>query len=170
MVASEPGAGTTFKIYLPAYTGTVIDRQWEKHENMLPGSGETVLVVENEAALLPMIKMMLEKLGFTVLTANTADVAAELALKHKHKIKFLVTDVIMPEMNGCEVLEMVQKTNPDIKTLFMSGHPASVLTRRGFTGNNLNFLQKPFSISDLAEKLGKLTRSSEYPDAGKSRQ
>ncbi|EKD84084.1 MAG: histidine kinase, partial [uncultured bacterium] len=79
-------------------------------------------------------------------------------------------DVIMPEMNGCEVLEMVQKTIPDIRTLFMSGHPANVLIRRGFTGSNLNFLQKPFTMSDLAEKIGKLTSSSEYPDTGKSRQ
>ena len=148
----------------------MIDKQWEKRKELLPGSGETVLVVEDEAALLPMIKMMLEKLGFRVLTANSASVAADLAEKHKQKINLLVTDVIMPEMNGCEVLAIVQKTNPDIKALFMSGHPENVLISRGFTGNNLNFLQKPFSINDLAEKIGKLTRSSEYPDTGKSRQ
>ncbi|MDD3147638.1 MAG: response regulator [Candidatus Riflebacteria bacterium] len=157
VVASEPGNGATFKIYLPAYSGTVIDRHWEDRKEMMPGSGETVLVVENEAALLPVIKIMLEKLGFRVLTANSAGAAAELAEKHEQKIDLLVTDVIMPEMNGCEVLELVQKTNPDIKTLFMSGHPANVLIRRGFTGSNLNFLQKPFSMNDLAEKIGKLT-------------
>lgn len=137
---------------------------------MLPGSGETILVVEDEAALLPMIKMMLEKLGFRVLTANSASAATALAEKHKQEINLLISDVIMPEMNGCEVLEIVQKTNPDIKALFMSGHPAEVLNSRGFTGSNLNFLQKPFSISDLAEKIGKLIRSSEYPAAAKTRQ
>ena len=169
-VASEPGAGSTFKIYLPAYTGTVIDRQWEKHEGMLPGSGETVLIVENETALLPMIKMMLENLGFRVLTADSAVAAANLAEKYKQEIDLLLTDVIMPEMNGCEVLELVQKANPDVKALFMSGHPANALISRGFPGNKLNFLQKPFSVAELAEKIGRLTLSSGSPGTGKSRQ
>lgn len=170
IVSSEPGAGTTFKIHLPAYTGTMVDKHWEMHEKMLPGSGETILVVENETALLPMLKMMLEQLGYRVLTANSAQTAVDLAKKHKQEINLLITDVIMPEMTGCEVLDLVQETIPDIKTLFMSGHPANVLIRRGFTGSNLNFLQKPFSMSDLAEKIGKLSPSTGYPDTGKSRQ
>jgi len=169
-VASEPGVGTTFKIYLPAYTGTAVDKQLERHQEMLPGSGETILLVEDEAALLPMVKMMLEKLGFRVLAANSVSAAVALAEKHKHEISLLISDVVMPEMNGCEVLEIVQKTNPDIKALFMSGHTAEVLVSRGFTGSNLNFLQKPFSINDLAEKIGKLIRSSEYPATAKTRQ
>ncbi|MGM0601432.1 MAG: ATP-binding protein [Candidatus Rifleibacteriota bacterium] len=163
-VTSKPGSGTTFKIYLPAYTGAVIDKRLEPQKKMLPGNGETVLLVENEAAMLPMMKMMLEKLGFRVLTARTVKAASHLAEKHKQTIKLLITDVIMPEINGYKIFEMVKKTNPDIKLLFMSGHPANVLIHRGIIGNNSNFLQKPFSMSEFGQKIGKLLLDSQNPE------
>ncbi|MGM0599977.1 MAG: response regulator, partial [Candidatus Rifleibacteriota bacterium] len=140
----------------------------EPQKKMLPGNGETVLLVENEAAMLPMMKMMLERLGFRVLTARTANTAFNLAEKHKQKITLLITDVIMPEINGYKIYEMVKKTNPDIKLLFMSGHPANVLIHRGIIGNNLNFLQKPFSMSEFAQKIGKLLLDSQNPETDKS--
>lgn len=168
IVTSKAGVGTTFKIFLPAFTGALVEKHLEMREEVLPVNGEMVLVVENELSLLPMIKMMLEQLGFKVLTASSSLMATNLAQKHKHEIILLITDVIMPEMTGCEVHDLVQKVIPQIKTIFMSGHPENILTQRGFKGSNLNFLQKPFSINDLAEKISRLSLTSGYPRIDKT--
>ncbi len=169
-VSSEPGSGTTFSIYLPVFTDLPVDSQQEHKEEMLPGTGETVLVVEDETALLPMIKVMLEKLGFRVLTASSPMVAIDLVQKHKDEIRLLLTDVIMPEMNGSTMVEVVQQINPKIETLFMSGYSANVLAQRGVLKSKVNLIQKPFLMTDLAEKIGELLFSPVCPNPSIYRQ
>ncbi len=152
-VYSEPGEGTTFKIYLSRYEGQPVDTKRERAAKIPLSHGETVLVVEDEPALLTMTQMMLEKLGYRVLTASTPGEAIGLAKEHTSEIKLLITDVVMPEMNGRHLAEQLQSLYPGIKILFMSGYTADVIVHRGVLDQGVNFIQKPFSMKDLAIKV-----------------
>lgn len=152
-VYSEPGKGTTLKIYLPRYTGQPVASQPENVVEIPLGHGETVLVVEDEPAILEMSKMMLEKLGYRVLAAGTPGEAMELAGLHSSEIRLLVTDVVMPLMNGRDLADMLHSMYPGIKNLFMSGFTADVIAHRGVLDKSVNFIQKPFSITELAVKV-----------------
>jgi two-component system cell cycle sensor histidine kinase/response regulator CckA len=151
-VYSEPGKGTTFRIYLPRYAGQAVVTQREKAAEIPLSLGETVLVVEDEAANLQMDKIMLERLGYRVLAAGTPDEAIGLAEKHSSEIHLLITDVVMPEMNGWDLAERLQSLYPSMKILFMSGYTAKVIAHR-VLDEGVNFIQKPFSMKDLAVKM-----------------
>lgn len=151
-VYSEPGKGTTFRIYLPRYADQAVVTQREKAAEIPLSRGETVLVVEDEAANLQMDKIMLERLGYRVLAAGTPDEAIGLAEKHSSEIHLLVTDVVMPEMNGWDLAERLQSLYPSMKILFMSGYTANVIAHR-VLDVGVNFIQKPFSMKDLAVKV-----------------
>jgi PAS domain S-box-containing protein len=155
-VYSEPGNGTTFKIYLPWYAGQTIEVQPENIEEIPLSRGETVLVVEDEPLLLKMDKKMLERLGYRVLTAGAPREAIDLAKAHAGEIRLLITDVVMPEMNGRDLAEKLQALYPDMKILFMSGYTATVIAHRGVLDEGLHFIQKPFSIKGLGLKVGDL--------------
>jgi len=152
-VYSEPGQGSTFKIYLPRQTGTPEEPSSEEEERIPSGRGESVLVVEDEPAILEMAKNMLVLLGYTVLTAKTPSEAIELAEARKEEISLLITDVVMPEMNGRELAEAMQRINPGIKFLFMSGYTADVIAHRGVLNEGVHFIPKPFSIKELGLKV-----------------
>jgi signal transduction histidine kinase len=152
-VYSEPGKGTTFRIYLPRYAGQLVDTPRETATEIPLGHGETILVVEDEPALLEMVKMMLEELGYRVLIANTPGEAINLAEEHSDVIRLIVTDVIMPEMNGRDLTKRLQPLYPGMRILFMSGYTADVILHRGVLDEGVNFIQKPFSIQDLAGKV-----------------
>ncbi|MDP3480506.1 MAG: PAS domain S-box protein [Desulfoprunum sp.] len=152
-VYSEPGKGTTFKIYLPWYAGQTIEVQREKVAEIPLSQGETVLVVEDEPLLLKMNERMLEQLGYRALAAGSPGEAIGLAAEHAGEIRLLVTDVVMPEMNGRDLAERLQSLYPDMKILFMSGYMASVIVHRGVLDEGVNFIQKPFSMKDLAVKI-----------------
>ncbi|EKD82315.1 MAG: PAS/PAC sensor hybrid histidine kinase [uncultured bacterium] len=162
-VFSEIGVGTTFSIYLPRYTGSMVDRQQENGEATVVGCGETVLIVEDEPALLPLIKMMLEKLGYRVLAVNSPIAAIELVQQQKDRIHLLITDVVMPKMNGCDLAKALQLSFPEMKILFMSGYSANALSLKGVKEGTMNFIQKPFSMKELADKVSKATVSSLSP-------
>ena len=115
--------------------------------------GETVLLVEDEPALLTMVGMMLEKLGYRVLAAGTRGEAIGLAEEHANEIQLLITDVIMPEINGKDLAERLQSLYPGMKILYMSGYTADVIVHRGVLDEGVNFIQKPFSMKDLAVKV-----------------
>ena len=151
-VYSEPGKGTTFRIYLPRYADQAVVTQWEEAAEIPPSRGETVLVVEDEAANLQMDKTMLERLGYRVLAAGTPGEAIGLAEKHSSEIHLLITDVVMPEMNGWDLAERLQSLYPSMKILFMSGYTANVIAHR-VLDEGVNFIQKPFSMKDLAVKV-----------------
>ncbi|MFO7568849.1 MAG: PAS domain S-box protein, partial [Smithellaceae bacterium] len=149
-VYSEVGKGTTFKIYLPRYSEQAVAAHQDKVVAVPLGHGEIILVVEDEPELLTLDKMILEKLGYRVLVAATPTEALRLAHEHAHKIDLLITDIILPEMNGRELAERLQSLCPEMKIMFMSGYTANVIAFRGVLDTNVNFIQKPFSITDLS--------------------
>ena len=111
-----------------------------------------MLLVEDTPAILETTRAMLEKLGYQILAAFTPGDALRLAKAYFGKIHLLITDVVMPGMDGPELAENLQPLCPDIKRLFMSGYTANILSRHGVTDKDLHFLQKPFTMQDLAAK------------------
>jgi two-component system, cell cycle sensor histidine kinase and response regulator CckA len=153
-VDSHPGKGSTFSIYLPRYADHAVGASGGEPVSEIPrGRGETVLVVEDEPALLLMDKMMLEELGYRVLSAVTPNQAITLAKEHAGEIRLLLTDVILPGMNGRDLAKRLQSFYPGIKIMFMSGYTADVIGNRGVLDEGMNFIQKPFAITDLAVKV-----------------
>jgi PAS domain S-box-containing protein len=155
-VYSEPGQGTTFRIYLPRFDG---EHKMVKPEDTVKtplGHGETVLVVEDEIAILELSRAILEELGYTVLTANTPSEAIRVAEMHAGKIHLLITDVIMPDLNGRDLARQLHSRYPALKTLFMSGYTANVIVHRGVLDEDVHFIQKPFSTKDFAIKVNEV--------------
>jgi CheY-like chemotaxis protein len=152
-VYSEPGKGTTIRIYLRRHTGEESAAQRESMMEIPSSRGETILLVEDDRSILKLGNRMLERLGYTVLTASTPGEAMALAKGHSDKIHLLLTDVVMPEMNGRELANQLQALYPDLKTLFMSGYTSNVIAHRGVLEEGVRFIPKPFSIKDLAVKV-----------------
>lgn len=154
-VYSEPGQGTTFKIYLPRYRGKTEQVRPEgapAPESTMAGR-ETVLVVEDEPALLDLSRLMLEKQGYLVLAAGTPGEAIRLAGEHAGEIRLMLTDVVMPEMNGRDLARKMLSLHPNLKCLFMSGYTADVIAHRGILDDKAHFIQKPFSFKNLAARV-----------------
>lgn len=155
-VYSEPEKGTTFKIYLPREIGEIIDAPEEKDEGAPPhGNGETVLVVEDEISILKLTDRLLNKLGYNVLAADSPEKAIKTVEEYGGKIHLMITDVILPQMNGKELVEQIRKTWPEIKHLFMSGYTADIIAHRGMLEEGAQFIPKPFSMMELAVKVKK---------------
>jgi two-component system, cell cycle sensor histidine kinase and response regulator CckA len=150
---SEPGIGTTFNIYLPRASGQPAEEAVETAADGWRASGQTVLLVEDEPANLRLGRAMLERLGFSVLTASTPADAVRLAEEHPGRIDLLITDVVMPGMNGRDLAARIDAVRGDLVHVFMSGYTADVIAHRGVLDQGVHFLQKPFSISDLAGKV-----------------
>ena len=151
-VYSEPGRGTTFKIYLPRQAAGVVETDVVKSAELPLSHGETVLLVEDEPAILEIGREMLEQLGYGVLSAATPGEALALAREHAGEIDLLVTDVIMPEMNGRDLAEQIRPNRPGMRCLFMSGYTANAIAHHGVLGEGVHFIQKPFTIHGLAAK------------------
>ena len=152
-VYSEPGQGSTFRIYLPLHTG-VPGRIPDEPDSPMPlGQKETILIVEDEATILEMLESMLESLDYTPLAADTPGKAIQIAGSHTEPIHLLMTDVVMPEMNGRDLAEKMADLCPQIKIVFMSGYTANVIAHQGVLNEDVHFLQKPFSMEDLAQKI-----------------
>ena len=152
-VYSEPGKGTTFKIYLARHTDLALKVSRESPIDVPSGHGEIVLVVEDEASILTFAKRILEELGYTVLTAQTPGKALRLVEENQSKMDLLITDVVMPEMNGKDLSDRLHTLYPRLKTLFMSGYTADVIAYRGVLDEGINFMQKPFSKEIMAVKV-----------------
>jgi len=151
---SEPGKGSSFRIYLPCHTADLPDTLPEKSVSPIPrGSGETLLVVEDEDDILDMLKAMLKSLNYNILAADSPSRAMTLAQSHNSRIHMVITDVVMPEMSGRDLAGKLSALYPDIKILFMSGYTANVIAHQGVLDEGVHFLQKPFSMDNLAEKL-----------------
>jgi two-component system, cell cycle sensor histidine kinase and response regulator CckA len=160
-VYSEPGAGTTFKIYLPRHAGLGIQKKVESAVTTPLSQDETVLLVEDEVSILKMSSMMLESLGYKVLAANDPDEGERLAVEHEGEIHLLMTDVVMPGMNGRDLAKRLQAVRPAMKCLFMSGYTADVIAHRGVLDEGVNFIQKPFSKKELAGKVRRALEGNE---------
>lgn len=152
-VYSEPNRGTIFKIYLPRYADKN-DRQAEK-EQTIPylGGSETILVVEDEVAILTMSTMMLESLGYHVLTARKPRDAIHLVEKYKGTLHLLLTDVVMPEMNGRVLADRILSMQPGMATLFMSGYTANIIAHHGILSEGVSLVHKPFSKKELGARV-----------------
>jgi two-component system cell cycle sensor histidine kinase/response regulator CckA len=151
-VYSEPGLGTTFKIYLPRSMEKLVPTV-EAPRPTLPGGRETVLLVEDEAAILHLVKAVLRQAGYEVLTASTPGEALRRVQAHTGKIDLLISDVVMPEMNGRDLAVRIEVIHPEVKCLYMSGYTENVIAHRGVLDEGVWFLQKPFSIDELAAKV-----------------
>ncbi len=162
-VYSEPGNGTTFKIYLPRHEGVAVDSKKDSAGNILYGHGEIILIVEDDVTILNLARIMLEKLGYTVLSASTPAEAIRLADAHPGGIRLLISDVVMPEMNGRILANQLHSRYPDIKILFMSGYTADVIAHRGVLNKGVWFIQKPFSMKDLGVKVHEALGQELYP-------
>ncbi len=156
-VYSEPGMGALFRFYLPAWTGggEVMTLEPSPDDTPRPGH-ETILLVEDEPAILDMIRKMLERDGYTVLAANRPDHAIRLAEEHPCPIDLLMTDVIMPAMNGRDLAAAMLAFAPGLRCLFMSGYTADVIGHHGVLEKGVHFIQKPFSRKELNLKLREL--------------
>jgi PAS domain S-box-containing protein len=152
-VYSEPDQGSIFRIYLPRYVAPDEIPAVVHPEKSDPTGNETILLVEDEPTILRMTRMMLERRGYRVLSAATPGEAIDLAKTHADKIHLLMTDVVMPEMNGRDLAGQLTALCPDIKLLFMSGYTANVIAHHGVLDEGVAFIQKPFSMKELAEKL-----------------
>ena len=156
---SERGKGTAMKIYFPrhtAYEGT------EKSNKTYPSTihrNKTILLVGDEPDILNISKFMLENNGYTVLNATKPSDALHIAGEHKGLINLLLTDVVLPEMNGCDLSKKIQSMNPNLYTLFMSSYTADFIPGHGLLNQSINFIQKPFTISTLLLSLQKIFES-----------
>ena len=158
-VYSEPGEGSTFKIYLPRYLGVTDEKREEEDEKAISGSGETILFVEDEPALRVMGETMLNGLGYNAIAAGSPNEAISFAKEHKGGIDLLITDIVMPEMNGNELACHLKGLLPSLKILFMSGYTANVIVHHGVLDRGVNFMQKPFSRTQLSRKVRKILDS-----------
>jgi PAS domain S-box-containing protein len=152
-VYSEPGAGTTFKIYLPCVAQ---DAELSKSNTASghPVRGhETVLVVEDEQSLRAMIQQILEKSGYKVLQTRSGSEAQNVCALHPGAIDLLITDVVMPEVSGRQVAEHVSRIRPEVKVLYMSGYTDEAVVRHGVLSAEMAFLQKPFTPGTLVRKV-----------------
>jgi CheY-like chemotaxis protein len=149
---SEPGRGSCFKLYLSrvheAVTETVVSRT-----PVARGEGQTLLVVEDSAPLRESISDYLNAHGYKVLQASTGRQALDLAARHQGSIDLLLTDVVMPGMSGPELEAQLRNSDGAIRTLYMSGYTDQAIVNHGILHSQAAFLQKPFSLHTLADKL-----------------
>jgi PAS domain S-box-containing protein len=152
-VHSEPGKGTTFKIYLPRQEPQEAATEPPRRPVEVPTGTETVLLVEDEKPLLKFARMLLEQLGYTVLASGSPKEAIRMARGYANEIHLLMTDVVMPGMSGRDLCGQLEADRPGLKCLFMSGYTADVIAHQGVLDEGIHFLQKPFSREALATKI-----------------
>jgi PAS domain S-box-containing protein len=151
-VYSEPGRGTTFKIYLPRLAVSTEQLREESPLRETRGD-ETILLVEDEPAYLEIARQMLASFGYQVLAAATPGEAIRIAKEYPAEIQLLMTDLVMPEMNGRELAKTLHRLRPEIRQLFMSGYTSDVIAHHGVLEEGVKYIQKPFSLQDLAAKV-----------------
>jgi len=153
IVDSFPGKGTTFEIYIPRHEEQLAEQKADKPEPSEKGKGETVMVVEDDPSLLLLISRILTGLGYQVLAAASGEPALAMAESHQGPIHLLISDVIMPGMDGRALAARLRAARPKIKVLFVSGYPADILARKGLVEEGVSFLSKPFAPARLAAKV-----------------
>ena len=152
-VYSEVGRGTTFKVYLPKVTAEVEKRAAEKVQAGPPPGNETILFVEDEESVRMLVRGYLEGVGYQVLEAVDGAHALEVAAAHRGAIHMLITDVVMPRLSGREVATRLGATRPELKVLYISGYTDDSIFRDGVLEGGMAFLQKPFNLKTLAQKI-----------------
>ena len=158
-VYSEPGQGSVFKIYLPAYRAadeTQPERETEDEPEHPRGAGETILLADDAPAIRKAVGIILENAGYRVLTAADGQEALAVFNAHQDQIALVILDVIMPKADGKAVFEQIQRTRPDARVLFFSGYTDNIMQRKGIPGQEFNFLAKPVTPQQLLHKVRQL--------------
>lgn len=153
METKQLGSGATFAVYLPQVEGAGEQAQERRAPTRLMPGSETVLVAEDEIHLLDLVRQVLQRQGYTVLVARDGNEAMRLAEWHAGPIHLLLTDVVMPGMNGHELAERLAPVRPETRVVYMSGHSEDAVLRHGVSRDRVAFLQKPFTLDRLARKL-----------------
>jgi PAS domain S-box-containing protein len=154
-VRSELGVGTSFKVYLPRMDGEPLPERKEAGASTEEGS-ETILLVEDQAAVRSFTSAALKRYGYRIIEASGGEEAIAVAGRHPGPIQLLLTDVVLPGMNGKALSERMKVFRPDLKVLFTSGYTADVIAHRGVLDQGVSFLQKPYSLHELAAKVREL--------------
>ncbi len=152
-VSSPPGAGSTFRIFLPITTSPPASRQERKAHSQIARGSETVLLVEDEAGVRNLVSDMLRGQGYRVYEAEHGSHALEVFSKYGNEIHLLLTDVIMPKMSGRELAERLKAKSPALKVVYMSGYTDDIVAREGVVFDNTILLHKPFTLEGLTRKL-----------------
>ncbi|MDP1759595.1 MAG: response regulator, partial [Thermodesulfovibrionales bacterium] len=156
-VDSEEGQGTTFRIYLPLIPnafGTVSkETKAAEAATAITGGPETILLAEDEEAVRKLTKIVLEEFGYTVIEASDGQEAVSKFTENKDKIDLLLSDIIMPRMNGREAYERIKKIKPKLKVLFASGYPSDFTHKSEILAEGLDFISKPVSPDNLLKKV-----------------
>ncbi len=152
-VDSSPGQGSTFCVYIPCYQGAGERSRDNSNDKQRLRGTETVLIVEDEPSILELGSLLLENYGYTVLTADNPIKALTLVENTDRPVDLLLSDVVMPEMNGRSLADKLLKKYPDMKLLFMSGYTSNVIAPHGVLDDDVHFLQKPFTAKSLASKV-----------------
>jgi PAS domain S-box-containing protein len=155
-VDSAPGQGSTFRIYLPRCRPLAPARKSAPGTRRIPQARETVLLVEDEANVRSLARLALETAGYTVVEAPNGEEALRAFEEQIVPFRLLVTDVMMPRMNGKQLAERLAAMQPGLKTLFVSGYPTDALSQQGALGEHSDFLQKPYMPSTLVHKVAEL--------------
>jgi CheY-like chemotaxis protein len=158
-VYSEPGVGTTFKIYLPLVHGAPELRTVTAEAAGPPHGTEVILLAEDEASVRRAIRRSLDRLGYTVIDAPSASVALALARDMDTHIDLLLTDVVMPDMSGRELARAFSELRPAVGVLYMSGYADDAVLRHGVLTSTVWYIQKPFTTDALARKLREVLAS-----------
>lgn len=160
-VDSHPGKGATFKVFLPR--ADAVEAPVEVAGTPLPGGNETILLVEDEPEILEVCRRTLETQGYTILPASRPQEAVDLARHYRGRIDLLVTDVVMPQMNGKALREAVTNLQPGIKCLYMSGYPDDIIASNSGLRSDEVFIQKPFKLQDLTDKVRVVLGGAQQP-------
>ena len=152
-VYSEPGQGTTFKVYLPKVEGDTGPEEKERAPIEDLDGSETVLIVEDDGSLRKLARTILKEKGYKVLEAENGEEALKVSEAHDGMIDLMITDVVMPKMGGKEIAERLQPLYPQMKVIYMSGYTDNAIVHHGVLAPGLNFLEKPFSPKVLARKV-----------------
>jgi len=155
-VDSEFSSGTTFKIYLPRMPDEVITPPVVVESRATPSGAGTVLLVEDDELVRELARFALESFGYTLLVAKNPDEAIDHCARSGSEIQLMLSDVVMPGMDGLALRERVLAINPDIKVLFMSGYTANVMVNHGVLKKSVNFIQKPFTIDSLGQRVAEV--------------
>jgi CheY-like chemotaxis protein len=152
-VRSEEGEGTTFRIYLPHHVGAQPSAAVADPSVIAHTGAETLLVVEDAPMILRLVRDFLQKLGYRVISASDGAEALEVAAKADTPVDLLLTDVVMPKIGGKELAARLKETHPRVKVLYMSGYAENAIAHQGVLPQGLNFIEKPYSLSDLARRV-----------------
>jgi len=152
-VASRPGRGTTFSVYLPALRGLAVPKPARSAGRPAPGRSETVLLAEDEDPVRAVTAQLLKVLGYRVLQASSGAEALRLAETSREKIHLLLADVVLPGLSGQQLANILTARDPGMKVLFQSGYTDDAIIRGGITQTEVAFVQKPFTIDVLAKKI-----------------